>query len=148
MTLIRKGREEDVDAVFTLVKELAEYEKELHQVVNTPEKMRRDAFGEKPVFEFLVADEDGQIVGTSIYYYRYSTWKGKRIYLEDIVVTEKFRGKGIGKKLFDQTIEHGRANDCTGMMWQVLEWNKPAIGFYKKYNTFFDEEWLNCHLDF
>lgn len=148
MAIIRKGKKEDIFQVFELVRELAKYEQELDQVVNTPQKMEKDAFGDMPVFEFIVAEDYGKIVGTSIYYFRYSTWKGKRLYLEDIVVTEKSRGKGIGKMLFDQTIENGKNAGCTGMMWQVLDWNTPAIEFYKKYNTDFDKGWINCHLDF
>ncbi|MEM6359301.1 MAG: GNAT family N-acetyltransferase, partial [Bacteroidota bacterium] len=96
---------------------------------------------------FFVAEEK-DIVGISLYYYRYSTWKGKRLYLEDIIVTESERGKGIGKHLFDATIEYGKANNCTGMVWQVLDWNEPAINFYQKYyQADLDDEWINCSID-
>ncbi|MCU0339671.1 MAG: GNAT family N-acetyltransferase [Spirosomaceae bacterium] len=145
---IRKGIPADIPHVFELVKELAEYEKAADQVTNTPEMMLHDGFGTDPVFGFYVAEADGRIVGISLYYYRYSTWKGKRLYLEDLVVKEAMRGHGLGKLLFDATIEEAKATHCTGMMWQVLDWNEPAINFYKKYGTRFDEEWLNCHLDF
>lgn len=145
---VREARKEDIPAVFSLIKELAEYEKELDQVVNTPEAMIRDGFGDQPVFHCLVAEDVNEILGTSIYYFRYSTWKGKRIYLEDIVVTQKARGNGIGTQLFNATIDAGKKAGCTGMMWQVLDWNKPAIEFYKKYETDFDEGWINCHMDF
>jgi GNAT superfamily N-acetyltransferase len=146
---VRRAVKTDVPAILDLVRELAEYEKASDQVVNTVERMTEDGFGDNPVFQALVAvTPDDQIVGTAIFYYRYSTWKGKRLYLEDIVVTDKERGKGIGVKLFQATIEAGKSNACTGMMWQVLDWNEPAINFYKKYETDFDNEWINCHIDF
>ncbi len=145
---IREGKKADLPAVLELVKELAEYEKALHEVSNTVAQMEVDGFGENPVFGFFVAERAGQIVGLSLYYYRYSTWKGKRMYLEDIVVTKAERGAGIGKLLFDKTVEKGKETGCTGMMWQVLDWNEPAINFYKKYGTKFDGGWVNCHLDF
>lgn len=148
MIEVRKGTPEDLPHVFALIKELAEYEKELHQVDNTVDMMRKDGFGAHPVFGLLVAEEDHTIIGTSIYYYRYSTWKGKRLYLEDLVVTEPKRGGGAGKLLFEKTLMIAREEQCTGMMWQVLDWNEPAIRFYKKYNTRFDEGWINCHIDF
>ncbi len=146
---IRKGKKQDLSRVLELIKELAEYEKAPDQVTNTIEMMEEDGFGENPVFGFFVAEDDEKgIVGISLYYYRYSTWKGKKLYLEDIVVTENERGKGIGKMLFDATIEQGKATNCTGMMWQVLEWNEPAINFYRKnYQAQFDPEWINCSID-
>ncbi len=146
--MIRKGEEKDLPAVFELIKELADYEKELHQVTNTVAQMKIDGFGENPIFDFFVAEDQGNIVGISIFYYRYSTWKGKRLYLEDIVVTQEKRGEGFGKQLFDATINKAKKERCTGMMWQVLDWNKPAIEFYKKYNADFDGEWFNCSLSF
>jgi len=100
-----------------------------------------------PVFGFFVAEEGQIIHGISLFYYRYSTWKGKRLYLEDIVVTGNQRGKGIGKLLFDATMKKALDENCTGMMWQVLNWNETAIEFYKRYNTRFDNEWINCHLE-
>ena len=145
---IRKGTPEDVPSVFELVKELALYEKAPEQVTNTAEMMLKDGFGPEPIFGLFVAEVDTKVVGISLYYFRYSTWKGKRLYLEDIVVTEAMRGYGLGKKLFDATVEEAKATNCTGMMWQVLDWNKPAIDFYEKYGTRFDGEWINCHLDF
>ncbi|WP_428657308.1 N-acetyltransferase family protein [Runella sp.] len=145
---IRKGTAEDVPQAFELVRELALYEKAPEQVTNTPEMMLHDGFGPDPIFGLFVAEVDGRVVGISLYYYRYSTWKGKRLYLEDIVVTESMRGYGLGKQLFDATVEEAKNTQCTGMMWQVLDWNEPAIQFYKKYEARFDEGWINCHLDF
>ncbi|MGE0770697.1 MAG: N-acetyltransferase family protein [Cyclobacteriaceae bacterium] len=144
---IRRGTKEDLPRVLELVKELAEYERAPEEVTNTLAMMEKDGFGDHPIFGFFVAVENGIIVGISLYYYRYSTWKGKRLYLEDIVVTESQRGKGIGKLLFDRTMQQSLDDDCTGMMWQVLEWNKPAINFYEKYGARLDGEWTNCHLE-
>jgi GNAT superfamily N-acetyltransferase len=129
------------------VKELAEYERALGEVTNTVDKMEEDGFGRKPIFGFFVAEVDLVIVGVSLYYYRYSTWKGRRLYLEDIVVTEKMRGQGIGKLLFEATLAYSLEQKCAGMMWQVLDWNEPAINFYKKYNAKFDSDWINCSLE-
>ena len=146
--IIRKGKESDISQVFELVKELALFEKAPEQVTNTVEQMKIDGFGENPIFGLFVAQRNDLIVGISIFYYRYSTWKGKRLYLEDIVVTEKERGNGIGKMLMDHTIQHAKGTECTGMMWQALDWNQPALDFYQKYGATFDGEWVNCHLDF
>jgi GNAT superfamily N-acetyltransferase len=146
--IIRKGEKEDISSMMRLVKELAEFEKAADQVSNTEEQMLIDGFGDHPIFGSFVAELDGEIVGTSIYYFRYSTWKGKRLYLEDIVVNEECRGKGVGKALFEATVAKAKEENCTGMMWQVLDWNQSAISFYKQYGTRFDSDWVNCKLDF
>lgn len=146
--IIRHGKKEDLPAVLQLIKELALYEKAPHEVINTVELMEQDGFGPNPIFGFFVAEKDHLIVGISVHYWRYSTWKGKRLYLEDIVVTEKERGAGIGKLLFDRTMQHAVDENCSGMIWQVLDWNEPAINFYRKnYNPKFDGEWLNTSLE-
>jgi len=142
----RQGTIEDIPAIFELVKELAIYERALNQVTNNVEKMTRD-YNEK-LYDFFVAESDSKIIGMSLYYYRYSTWKGKRLYMEDIIVTEDMRGNGIGKILFDATVAAAKQTGCTGMLWQVLDWNTSAVGFYRKYGTNFDNEWINCSLDF
>jgi GNAT superfamily N-acetyltransferase len=147
MINIREGRKEDLPRVLQLIKELAAYERAPDEVTNTVEMLEQDGFGPKPVYGFFVAEESDQIVGLSLYYWRYSTWKGKRLYLEDIIVTERERGRGLGKMLFDRTMEKSLEENCTGMMWQVLDWNEPAINFYKKYGTKLDGEWVNCHLE-
>jgi GNAT superfamily N-acetyltransferase len=143
---IRPGTEADVPAAFDLINELALFERAPDEVDNTIEDMLRDGFGPNPVYGFLVAELAGEIVGLSLYYYRYSTWKGKRLYLEDLIVTEKHRNKGIGKRLFDATVDYARQQDCKGMSWQVLDWNTPAIEFYKSYGARLDGEWINCSL--
>jgi GNAT superfamily N-acetyltransferase len=146
--LIRDGVREDVPTMFELIKELAIYENAPEQVTNTIEQMYVDGFGENPIFGSVVAEVDRQVVGLSLYYFRYSTWKGKRLYLEDLIVSEKMRGKGLGEQLLEKTIDKARENKCTGLMWQVLNWNEPAINFYKKFGAKFDEEWTNVHIDF
>ncbi len=143
---IRKGTRDEIPAVFELVKELAVFERALASLSNTPERMARDY--DRGLYDFIVADDNGAIVGISLYYFRYSTWKGKRLYMEDIIVTEKERGKGIGKLLFDGTVSIAKESECTGMMWQVLDWNTSAVSFYRKYGTSYDDEWINCNLDF
>lgn len=144
--IIREGQKKDLPDALRLIKELAAYEKAPNEVTNTLQMMEEDGFGKNPVFGFYVAELDEKIVGLSLYYYRYSTWKGRRLYLEDIIVTESCRGMGIGKLLFERTMIKCIEDKCTGMMWQVLDWNEPAIKFYEKYGTTFDAEWLNCHL--
>ena len=144
---IRAGTIHDLPRVLELVKELAEYERAPHEVINTVKQMEIDGFGPNPIFGFFVAEVDGVIVGLTLYYWRYSTWKGKRLFLEDLIVTESQRGTGIGKKLFDRTIQKAIEENCSGMMWQVLEWNEPAINFYKKYDAKLDDEWTNCTLE-
>lgn len=143
----RPGRKTDLPRVLGLIKELAEYERAPHEVTNTVERLEEDGFGERPVYGFFVAELGDEIIGLSLYYWRYSTWKGKRLYLEDIIVTESQRGKGAGQLLFDRTMQKALEENCTGMMWQVLEWNEPAINFYKKYGSKLDGEWVNCNLE-
>lgn len=145
---LRKGTEDDLPRLLELIRELAIYENGEHHVSNTVERMKAEGFGPSAVFGFFVVELDGEVVGAAVYYWRYSTWKGKRLYLEDLIVTESVRGKGAGKILFDHLIEFGKAEGASGMMWQVLDWNEPAINFYRKYETSFDEEWLNCSIDF
>ena len=146
--IIRDAVRKDVPAMFELIKELALYEKAPEQVTNTVEQMYMDGFGENPIFETIISEVEGEIVGMALYYYRYSTWKGKRLYLEDLIVSETMRGRGLGEKLLNAIIEKARQTACSGLMWQVLDWNEPAINFYKKFGARFDEEWVNVHIDF
>jgi len=129
-----------------LIKELAEYEKAPQDVTVTMEHFKASGFGANPVWWAFVAEEKGVILGFALYYIRYSTWKGQAMYLEDIIVTEKARGRGIGRLLFDQLIEEAREKKFNRIIWQVLEWNEPAINFYRKYNADFDGEWLNASI--
>ena len=143
---IRKAIKEDCPALLELVQELATYERAPHEVTVTPEHFAESGFGEKPVWWAFVAEVDGQIAGFALYYVRYSTWKGQAMYLEDILITNEMRGKGIGKLLFDRLIEEAREKKFNRIIWQVLDWNEPAINFYKKYNADIDSGWLNCSI--
>ena len=144
--IIRKGIKADLPQVLLLIKELAEYEKAPLEVSASIQEMEEHGFGDNQLFEFFVAEENQQIVGIALYYYKYSTWKGRCLFLEDIIVTDKKRGAGIGKLLFDEVGKVAASEKVRRMEWQVLEWNKPAINFYKKIPTLFDGEWINCKL--
>ena len=143
---IRRAVKEDCARLMELVSELAVYEKAPDDVTVTLDHFVESGFGDKPVWWAFVAEENGAIHGFALYYIRYSTWKGQAMYLEDILVTEAMRGKKIGKLLFDRLIKEAKEKKFTRIIWQVLEWNEPAINFYKKYNAGFDGEWLNCSL--
>jgi len=144
--IIRRAVREDCPALLELIHELAEYEKAPGEVSVSIDHFAESGFGRQPVWWAFVAEVDGKVVGFALYYIRYSTWKGQRMYLEDILVTEPMRCKGIGHKLFDQLIIEAKEKGFNGIVWQVLEWNEPAIHFYKKYNAVFDPEWVNCSI--
>jgi GNAT superfamily N-acetyltransferase len=147
---IRKAVVSDCEQMMELVRELAVFEKAPDAVTVTLEHFAETGFGKNPVWQALVAvdsaDESEKILGISLYYMRYSTWKGLMLYLEDLIVKEPFRGKGIGKILLDSTILEAHRLGVCAMMWQVLDWNEPAIQFYKKYGAEISSEWLNCSL--
>lgn len=143
---IRKGTEADISQALNLVKELAAYEKAPLEVEVTMAEMTAWGFGPDKQFDFFVAEVDNVIVGLALYYFKYSTWKGKCLFLEDIIVTESHRGKGFGKLLFDEVIRVSKETGVRRMEWQVLDWNTPAIEFYKKYAAGLDGEWINCRL--
>ncbi len=145
---IRHATRADIPRVHALICELATYEKAREQVETTPAILERDGFGDAPLYQLLVADDGGEIVGIALSYFRYSTWKGKRLYLEDLIVTESARGQGVGRALLGATIELARQTDCSGLMWQVLDWNAPAIKFYEKFGVRIETEWNTVHLDF
>jgi GNAT superfamily N-acetyltransferase len=144
---VRKAASEDCLRLLELVQELAVYERAPDEVTVTLEHFIESGFGDKPVWWAFVAEEDGVINGFALYYVRYSTWKGQRMYLEDIIVTESARGRGIGSLLMEALIEEARARQFKGITWQVLHWNEPALNFYRKYNVRFDNEWVNGILD-
>lgn len=140
---IRKAVKDDMASVLELIKELASYEHALEQVENTAEQLQEDGFGDQAVFECFVAEDANQIIGFALFYTSYSTWKGKCLYLEDLLVTNAYRRKGVGKMLFDKVLQTAKERGAGRFEWQVLDWNEPAINFYKKYNADLDPEWIN-----
>lgn len=145
--VIREAVQQDCPRLMELVRELAVYEKAPQEVTVTLDHFEETGFGPHPVWKAFVAEVDGWIVGFALYYIRYSTWKGSRLYLEDIIVTETMRGKGIGKLLFGRLLQEALDKGFTGMMWQVLDWNKPAIRFYERYGARFENGWVNVNLE-
>lgn len=145
---IRRAQPADCGRLMELVRELAVFEKAPDEVTVTDEHFLESGFAATPVWWAFVAEADGIIQGFALYYIRFSTWKGKRLYLEDLLVTEAMRGKGMGKALFDRVIEEGKEKGLSGMVWQVLDWNQPAIDFYKKNGANIDPGWHNCSLNF
>lgn len=143
---IRKGEEKDVKSLLGLITELAIYENAPNEVEVTEDILMQDGFGPNSIFEFYVASINEQIVGIALYYIKYSTWKGKCVYLEDIVVSELHRRKGIGKLLFDSVKQVAVEKKVKRLEWQVLNWNSPAIAFYKSLDAQFDDEWINVKL--
>ena len=129
--IVRKGRKQDIPQVLDLIKELAEYEKALEQVSNTVERLENDGFGDSPVYDLFVAESNNKIIGIAITFFRYSTWKGKNLYIEDLVVSKNFRRKGVGLKIFEKVKNLLRNSSCVGISLQVLDWNKTGINFYK-----------------
>jgi GNAT superfamily N-acetyltransferase len=146
--LIRKGVKSDLPAVLDLIKELADFERALNEVTVSLEDLEHDGFGNHPYYWFIVAEKEGEIIGLSFYFIRYSTWKGRFLFLEDFVVKESFRNKGVGALLFEETIRIAKELDVKGMTWQVLDWNKNAIRFYEKYNSDISTEWYNGKLTY
>ncbi|CCW60133.1 unnamed protein product [Phytomonas sp. EM1] len=149
---IRRAVSSDCPAMLQLVRELAEYEKALDKVTVSLEEMTACGFGPKPIWGAYVVELKGDaaaeagnptVVGMALYHDRYSTWKGRLLYLEDFVVSESYRGKGIGHALFECVLAHAKREGYQGMVWQVLEWNEPALNFYRKYNADLDPEWVN-----
>lgn len=143
---IRRAVREDCARLLELVRELALYEKAPGEVTITAGHFEESGFGPSPVWWAFVAEADGRVEGFALYYIRFSTWKGQRMYLEDFIVTDKLRGQGIGRLLFDRLIVEAREKKLDGIAWQVLDWNAPAINFYQKYQAAFDPGWLNCSI--
>tara|TARA_B100000886_G_scaffold339770_1_gene306259 strand:- start:5421 stop:5906 length:486 start_codon:yes stop_codon:yes gene_type:complete len=144
---IRKGQKADLPCVLALIKELAEFEKALDEVSVTLEELENDGFGKYPYYWFIVAVHKGKIIGLSFYFIRYSTWKGRFLFLEDFVVKQDYRGQGVGAQLFEETIRIAQQLQVKGMVWQVLDWNEDAIRFYKKYEASIHTGWLNGKLN-
>ena len=143
---IRKAVPSDMSRVLELIKELAIYENAEDQVTNTAEQLTEDGFGDAAAFECVVAELADEVIGFAIYYTSYSTWKGTCLYLEDLLVTETKRRLGVGKLLFDEVLRIAKERNAKRFEWQVLDWNEPAINFYKKYKADLDPEWINGKL--
>ncbi len=140
---LREAEAKDCPRLLELIQELALYEKAPQEVTVSLEEFVEAGFGENPVWKSFVALDGDKIIGLALYYVRYSTWKGCRLYLEDFLVTEAYRGKGVGKLLFERILKEAKERGFNGMNWQVLDWNQPAINFYNKYKAQYDAEWLN-----
>lgn len=143
---IRFATAQDCPRILELINELAVYERAPEEVTVTLDHFIDAGFGKNPVWKAYVAEVDHTIVGFALYYTGYSTWKGCRLYLEDFIVTEEFRGKGLGKILFEKVIEEAKNGNYSGMVWQVLDWNEPAINFYHKYKAHLESGWINASL--
>lgn len=146
---IRKAEKKDINDILSLIKELAAYERAINEVTITHDDLLSDGFGENPLFKVLVAENPAHgIIGMAFWYFAYSTWKGKCIYLEDIIVKQDFRRQGIGEKLFNEVLKAAKKHKAKRLMWQVLNWNTPAIEFYtRKYHAEISDEWLNGRLN-
>ena len=147
-SLIRIGTVKDLPQVLNLIKDLAAFENEPNEVEVTITEMENWGFGKDKIFDFFVIEIDNIIIGLALYYFKYSTWKGKCLFLEDIIVKENIRNKGYGKKLFNAVVEVAKNTGVKRMEWQVLDWNKNAIEFYNKYQANLDSKWLNCKLNY
>ena len=145
-TIIRKGTKSDMPRVLELIKELALYEKAPDEVLISEETLLEEGFGPNKLFDTLVAETDNEIVGMLLYYPVFSTWKGRSIYLEDFVVADSHRRKGIGQLLIDALVQEARAAQAKKIRWQVLDWNSPAIEFYKKISATLENSWIDCTL--
>ena len=143
---LRRGQESDLPRVLALIQELAAYEREPDAVTNTLDMMRHDGFGPTPIFGFFVLESGDDLIGLALFYTAYSTWKGRMLYLEDLVVTEAARRGGYGRLLFDAVVAEAQRTGAQRMKWQVLDWNEPAIAFYKKLGATIESEWLNGNL--
>ena len=144
---IRKGTIKDMPRVLELIKELAVFEKQPDAVEVTVADLERDGFGNNPLFQILVAESDGEIPGIALFYNRFSTWKGKTIHLEDLIVSEKYRGSGIGMKLYEAVMREAKSQNVRRVEWNVLDWNTPAISFYEKTGAVVFKDWLVAQMD-
>lgn len=145
---LRRAIPQDSVAIHSLIVELAVYEKEPDAVLNTPEQLQKDLFEDELCHAFVVENDANEVVAFALYYFGYSTWKGQIIYLEDLYVKPEYRKLGMGDLLFDRVVEEGKNKGVKRMDWQVLDWNEPAIEFYKKKKAYLNGEWVNGRLFF
>lgn len=141
---IRNGQKPDCAAVLNLIRELAEFEKAAEEAELNLEQLEKDGFGENPAYQLLVAEQNNEIIGMALFYEKYSTWKGRSIYLEDLIVTKVHRRKGVGKLLFEAVMQECKKRKAGRMEWQVLNWNQAAVDFYQKYGAELDSDWINA----
>ncbi|MDB5226090.1 MAG: speG [Bacteroidota bacterium] len=145
--IIRKAEPSDLIQVYELIRELAVFEKEPDEPSNPLKKFIAEGTCKNPRFHVILAEEAGKVIGMALYYYGYSSWKGSMIYLDDLVIKEKYRKLGIGKKLMDELIAIAKEEKITQLRWHVLDWNESAINFYKKYPVKFDPSWITVKLE-
>ncbi len=145
---VRRGVENDIPELLNCIKELALYEKAPDEVEMTEELLLKDGFGDRPLFQFFVAEEAGEIKGIALYYEKYSTWKGRCLFLEDLIVKEQYRHQGVGELLLNRLKIEAKGKGAKRLEWVVLDWNEPAINFYLKQNASIDKEWLSCRVEF
>ncbi len=145
--ILREAQKPDMSAVLLLIKELAIFEKEANAVEISVEDLERDGFGAQPLFKVFVTERKGEIAGMALFYERYSTWKGRSIHLEDLIVKQKYRGEGIGKALYTKVLSYAHQQKLKRVSWEVLDWNKVAIDFYKATGAKILESWKVVHMD-
>ena len=145
--MIRKATKEDAAFIIKMIKDLAEYEKAPEQMILLEEQLIKNGFEENPLFEAIILEHNNEACGMALFYNRYSTWKGKSLYLEDLYVRPEARGNGLGMKAMKYLANYAVQTECKRFEWQVLDWNEPAINFYKSFNTNIDGEWMNCKLE-
>lgn len=138
---IRKAAKQDMPAVLGLIKELAVYEKEPDAVEITTKVLEEEGLGKNPLFTCFVAEVDQQIVGIALTYFVFSTWRGRTLHLEDLIVTEKQRGTGVGMALYKRVMQFGKEEGVKQVKWIVLDWNTPAIDFYEKTGAIIHKDW-------
>jgi len=145
-TNIRRAIENDCDGMFALIKELAIFVNAEDRLAITPSQLKKDGFGPAPAFKAFVAEENNEIIGTAVFFEKYSTWKGKAIYLEDLVVKESARGKNVGSLLFNAVKQYAKENNAQRFDWQLYEFNKPALKFYEKHGAELEKGWMNGYI--
>lgn len=145
---IRPATRDDVGEIVTLIKELATYEREPASAIATEADLLRDGFGPTPAFHVLMAEDAGAVVGFALYFFSYSTWRGRRcLYLEDLFVREAVRGRGYGIALMRALAREAIAQECPRFVWQVLDWNQPSIDFYERLGAKVTREWLSVRIE-
>ena len=144
--ITREAIKEDCQGIYDLIKELAIFVKAESRLEITPQQLLEDGFGMSPSFKAFVATDQNEIVGVAIFYDKYSTWKGKAIYLEDLVIKESYRGKNLGTILFNKVKTYAKENNANRMDWQIYAFNEPALSFYKKHNSFLEGGWINGYI--